>query len=449
MEILQGLGQGFSVVLSPYNLLFCVLAACLGLVLAFLPGMGPSVVMVLAMPFAFAMPPANSIIVLVALCFGLQYGRAAAAFARAGGQSAAADGLAQAGVTPLAFATLIGGAIVTILVAGLVPLLLPTARSFGPAEIAVLIIIFLVIAAALSPGSVVRAVAVIVIGLLLSIVGSELDAGVRRLSFDTLELPDGIPLLPLVLGVLLIPDIISRLQPAETAPTAKTGTSSDEQPDLLESSGQERAKRIARTAAAANVGLSASFLPMLALGIPLNVAAVVFMGVLTIHGAVPGPQVATKQPEMFWGLFAAIMVANVGSLLIMRTSGRPFSILCGMNDRIVAPAVLALGCLGAYALNNDPFDVVLMLVFGVFGSLLLKSGWERGLFLTSFVLGTALEAGIQRSLLIARGDALAILSRPMVGVLLAAGVILAVVIRVWRMNRWFNELMIGGGAWAE
>jgi putative tricarboxylic transport membrane protein len=233
MEIFQGLGQGFSVVLSQYNLLFCVLAACLGLVLAFLPGIGPSVVMVLAMPFAFGMPRATSIIVLVALCFGLQYGRAAAAIQRAGSQSAAAGGLDLAAVTPVAFATLIGGAIVAILVAGLVPLLLQAATSLRPPEITVFIIIFLVIAATLSPGSAVRAVAVIVIGLLLSVVGSEIDAGVRRLSFDTLELPEGIPLLPLVLGVLLIPYIISRLKPAEAALTAKTGTSSNEQPDLL------------------------------------------------------------------------------------------------------------------------------------------------------------------------------------------------------------------------
>jgi putative tricarboxylic transport membrane protein len=431
MDILSGFAHGFAVLLAPLNLLLCVLAAALGLLLAFLPGVGPSVVLALALPFGFALPAPSSVILLAALAFGLTYGRGAAAWQRIGCrgavQAAAAD-------PPQPLVIMIGGAILAVLIVALAPLVSRAAAVFAPAEMVALIVAVLILAAAASPDSLPRASAAIFSGLCLSLLGQEIDTGVRRLSFDTVGLPDGIPMVALVLGVLLIPEVAARWHAGSAAAAAViAGKAPPPAPD-----GAGEVAAAARITGAAAAGLSASLLPMLALGIPFTYTAAVLGGTLTIHGAVPGPQLATRAPDAFWGLLAAVAVANLVAIVMMLAAGRLLSLLARIDDRLTAPAVLMLACLGTYSVNNDPFEVIVMLALGLFAALLLESGWERGLLIMGFLVGGPLDVGIDRALTAAHGDAWTFLSRPVAALLLAAGIILAVIVRLTQVSRWFT-----------
>ncbi len=423
MAAFADLAEGFKVMLSQYNFVYCALAACLGAFLAYLPGLSSPVVIALAYGFSFGMPPTTAIIVLVALCVGAQFGRTAAAVHRARSDAASAAG--GASLAPIAIAALLSGAVVAIVAAAVMPLAIAAIPLFGPAEITAFIIAFLALAAALAPHSVVRAVAAIVIGGLISIMGSEINAAVQVLSFGNEELPDGIGFLSLLIGVLVIPGVVGAY--AGSMVTAE-GTAEPRRPPALGSSGEYPA---ILTATAANAGLSASFLPLLTLGLPAAVVAPMFFGVLTIHGVLPGPRVATRMPEVLWGLFAAIVVANGVLLLVMLVAERLFARVQRLNVRVLATVVLAFACFGVYSVNNDPFDVALMLTYGIASYLLFTSDYERYVLLVAFLSGPLLLENIRR--FSAGGDVGAIISRPIAGMLIAAGAILVVAIGAWRM----------------
>jgi len=424
MEAFADLNEGFKVMLSQYNFVYCALAACLGAFLAYLPGLSSPVVIALAFGFAFGMPPTTAIIVLVALCVGAQFGRSAAAVHRARGDAAYAEG--DASLAPIAIAALLSGAVVAIVAAAVMPLAIAALPSLGAAEITAFIIAFLALAAALAPRSVVRAVAAIVIGGLISIMGSEIDAAVQVLSFGNLELPDGIGFLSLLIGVLVIPGVVgayagSTVTAQATAEprTPPTRRRTGEYPTIV-------------TATAANAGLSASFLPLLTLGLPAAVVAPMFLWMLTIHGILPGPRVATRMPEVLHGLFAAIIVANGVLLLVMLLAERLFARVQRLNVRVLATVVLAFACFGVYTENNSPFDVALMLTYGIASYLLFTSDYERYLLLLAFLFGPLLHENIRR--FSAGGDMGAIISSPIAVMLIAAGAILVAAIGAWRME---------------
>ena len=430
MEIIESLGQGFAVIFSQYNILVCVLAAGLGVFLAFLPGISPTTAIAIVLPFCFGLPPVTGIVVLVSLCFGTQYGRAAAAcYASRGPATGRYTSLA-----PIAFAALVGALVAVLLVAALVPAIARSATLIGPSEYAVLIIVFFAVAAALAPGSMVRALAAIIAGVVLHLIGSNQGPGTWRLDTGIAELSDGISLIALVLGILLLPDIVSRLG-AAVSPVKSGALPNGLEPDNREPSGQESARSLSLATAAASAGLTASFLPLLSWGLPLNLLAVFLGGLLTINGIVPGPQIGATKPDIIGSIFATIVAANVVALIVMLASGRLFAHLCRMNSRIVAPAILVLACLTTYTLNNSPIDVLVMMSCGLIGCLLLQSNWERGSLVTGFILGPILEQDIQRAMLLARDNIWGIMGRPLVDLLLAAGLILLVIIAVWRRKR--------------
>jgi putative tricarboxylic transport membrane protein len=424
MEVFESLSQGFKVMLSQYNLVYCALAACLGAFLAYLPGLSSPVVIALAftLGFAFGLPPTTAIIVLVALCFGAQFGRTAAAVHRARGEAASAEAVAS--LAPIAIVALLSGAVAAIVAAAVVPLAIAATKSLGPAEITAFIIAFLAIAAALAPHSVVRALAAIIIGGLIRIMGSEIDAAVKVLSFGNLELPDGIDFVLLLIGMLLIPDLIRRLatddgRPAANHKPAAVPRNADRYPTIV-------------TATAANAGLSASFVPLLTLGLPVAVATALFGALLAIHGIFGGPRATMRMPEVVWGLFAAIIVANAVLLVVMLVAERVFARVQRLNVRVLAAPVLAFACFAAYSVNNTPFDVVLMLTYGIVSYLLFTCDYERYLLLMAFVLGPILRENIGR--FSARGDVSAVVNRPIAGTVIIVGAIAVVAIGTWRMQ---------------
>jgi len=434
MEILQGWGQGFSSLLSQYNLLVCVIAAIAGTLLAFLPGMTPTTIIALLMPFAFGlapMTPMTTVIVMVALCYGAQYGRSVATLQHTFHTGQTATG---ASISRVALAAFVGGLGVAILVAALIPVLVQAALYFGPAEFAAATIMFLAIAMALSPDSPVRSFAAVLAGVALGLLGSGLDTGLKLVSFGYLELPDGIGVLPLALGMLLVPEVISRMWTNGLHSKSEHASSPDIHIEQTGPANNERPDRIALTAAIVNAGLSACLLPLLLFGLALNVFGVLLVGLLTLQSVVPGPQLGTKQPQVLWGVFAAIIVASVVSLILLLLGGKPLAALSRINQRLVGPVVLVLACLAEYFGGNGAADVALITLFGAL-ALLLNSGWGRGLVVTAFILGPSLVENIQRSMMIVRNDALLILGRPIVASVLVLTAIVIGVIYAWRLKR--------------
>jgi putative tricarboxylic transport membrane protein len=362
---------------------------------------------------------------LAAIAFGFLYGRALVALHSDGPES---NGRLARSVASVMVGSLVGGAGVAILVAAFAPMLsgLVVGR-FGPAEYAALIVFALGAAATFMPGSLLRALLIIVTGLLLGHVGSDIETGQGRLTFDVAELAHGIGFVNIAFGFYVIADMIRAFHPAEThrGPaladsgdasreivrgtvrglvagllaagsrdlTGATREKSRDEPDVLDPPRQPSVAAIAGAAAASNAHLSASFLLFLALGIPTNSMMALLVGAMTKHGIVSGPQVK----ELHWALLATITAVHFPLLVLTLTIGRRLLWLSRVNYGYVAPVILAFGCFGIYSTNNAAFDVWMMILFGLFGYVVLRSNLECSLLFTAFVLGPLLEENIRRA----------------------------------------------------
>jgi len=445
---------------SPLSVAVFAVAALVGFALAALPGISPVAGLAVMLPMSLFLPWPTGTICLVAIVVAMQYGRAAVAGASRAGDPAADRSAIR--LLPIATAALIGGTVVAVAALVLGPLLAPAASHavllFGPAEFGALIILLLISAIGLGTGSMLKATAVVMLGLLLSMVGTDIETGVARFTFGLEELQDGIGLIPLAIGIFVIADIIRRLEP-KRAPRARAGeavapppipaaillgtlagifpasdraltTAADddrgEPPGPLEPAGQPRTDLVARAAAAANARLSACFVPLLAAGLAVNAVAVAIKVAVAFRLLSAGATPAAYQ-AIYYIIFSAIIVANIMAFLAMLTVGRFVRVFGRVDVRIVAAVLLILSCYSVYMVNESAFDVGLMTVFGVLGYLLLKLDCERSLLLIAFVLGHSLEEQIRRALLITRGSVALVAQRPIVAtlILLAAVILVA------------------------
>ncbi len=463
MELLSGLALGFGAVLSEANLIFCVAGALIGVVAAILPGISPAAMIALALPLSFAMPSAGAIASMFSMAVGSLYGRATASLLLAGlGPSPGGRSAGQLAATTLA--SLFGGAAAAILAAALVLAVPSPARSFGPAELAALQVLVLVVATAAAPGRISRAVAVVALGLLLGMVGTDRETGAARLTFGLAGLADGLGVTSLVFGMFVVADVIRGLAAPDAARSTTGGAADAPAPgivgasllgvlagffpasgtsltfaaddkeavaDPLDPAGRNSIEQITRAAAANSARLTASFLPLLCLGVPTNAVAVLLVGLVVVHAGAPGAQAATS--ELFWAVPAAVLIAHAVLPAIVLITGRGLAVLSRVNYRSLAPVILVYACFATYMVNNSAFDVFLMAGFAALGYVFTRSGCERGLFLLAFVMGPPLEENLRRTLLIARGDFFGqILHRPMVGALLGAAIVLALGALTWR-----------------
>ena len=485
MEIIANLGLGFATAVSPENLALCFLGCLLGTMIGVLPGLGPTATVAMLLPITFYLPPVGALIMLAGIYYGSQYGGSTTAIlVRIPGESAsvvtcldgyemARQGRAGSALAVAALGSLLAGCVSTLAIAALGPPLASIALIFGPAEYVALMTVGLICAVVLAHGSVGKALIMIFVGLLLGMVGTDVNSGTPRFTFDQPELYEGIGFVPLAMGLFGLSEIIANLEQTggkgiTTAkitslwptrddfrrawPAAVRGTFLGTMLGILPGGGATLSsfaaysleKKVARDPSrfgkgavegvagpesANNAAAQACFIPMLSLGIPPNAIMALMIGALTIHGITPGPRAMTSNPELFWGMVASMWIGNV-MLVILNLP------LIGLWVRLLRvpygymfPAILVFCCIGTYSLNNSIFEVFLMAGFGIFGYVLRKLGCEPAPLLLGFVLGPMLEENFRRAMLLSFGDATVFLTRPIsAGLLILAALLLVVVL---------------------
>jgi len=456
-DLLANLALGFTVAANPYNIGFCLIGALVGTLVGVLPGIGTVATVAMLLPITFGLPPVGALIMLAGIYYGAQYGgsttailvnlpgETSAVMTCIDGYQMARKGRAGAALGIAAIASFIAG---TVGVLGL-----------------------MLVAPPLAKGSALKSIAMVLTGLLLSMVGSDLETGAGRMTFDIAELSDGIGFTNVAMGLFGFAEIIRNLEmSAESREivNAKISGLMPTRQDLIDSSGAivrgtilgsilgilpgggavvasfaaytfekrmskhpERFGRgaiqgVAAPEAANNAAAQTSFIPLLTLGIPPNAVMALMVGAMTIHGIVPGPQVMTKQPELFWGMIASMWLGNLMLVIINLPMVGLWVTLLRVPYRLLYPSIIVFCCIGIYSINNSPTDVVIAAIFGLFGYWLVKHDFEPAPLVLAFVLGPLMEENLRRAMLIARGDATVFATRPIsAGLLLVAAFLLA------------------------
>src|SRR5207344_4648 len=492
-ELLANLALGFSVAAHPYNIGFCLLGALVGTLVGVLPGIGTVATVAMLLPITFGLPPVGALIMLAGIYYGAQYGgsttsvlvnipgEATSVITCLDGHQMARQGRAGAALSIAAIGSFFAGCVATVLVAALGAPLTSLALLFGPAEYFSLMCLGLIFAVVLAKGSVIKALTMILTGLLLSMIGSDLETGAERMTWGIPELSDGIGFVVVGMGMFGFGEILRNLeQPGnrEIIQAKVTGLMPT-LPDLKASAGaigrgtvigsllgilpgggaiiasfaaytlEKRVSKnpsrfgrgaiegVAAPESANNAAAQTSFIPLLTLGIPPNPVMALMVGAMTIHGIVPGPQVMTKQPELFWGMIASMWLGNLMLVVINLPLVGVWVSLLRVPYRLLYPSIIVFCCIGIYSINNSPTDVVIAAIFGLFGYWLNKHDFEPAPLVLAFVLGPLMEENLRRAMLIARGDVTVFVTRPISAGLIAvaAGLLVIAALPMIRKRR--------------
>jgi putative tricarboxylic transport membrane protein len=480
-EFFQNLALGFQVAAQPVNLGFCLLGALVGTLVGVLPGIGTVATVAMLLPITFGLPPVGALIMLAGIYYGAQYGgsttsvlvnipgEATSVVTCLDGHQMARHGRAGAALAIAAIGSFIAGCVSTVLVAALGEPLTKVALLFGPAEYFSLMVLGLIFAVVLAKGSVVKAMAMILLGLMLSMVGTDIETGAGRMTFDIAELADGIGFTNVAMGLFGFAEIIRNLEMSQESRDIVKGKIKGLMPtkkDLKDSAGAITRgtiigsilgilpgggavvasfaaytfeKRISKTPqrfgrgaiegvaapeSANNAAAQTSFIPLLTLGIPPNAVMALMVGAMTIHGIIPGPQVMTKQPDLFWGMIASMWLGNLMLVVINLPLVGVWVSLLRVPYRLLYPSIIVFCCIGIYSINNSPGDVLIAAAFGLFGYWLVKHDFEPAPLVLAFVLGPLMEENLRRAMLIARGDPSVFVTRPISGGLIMVAVFL-------------------------
>ena len=483
-DLLQHLGMGFAVALTPINLLYCLIGVIVGTAIGVLPGIGPVTTVAMLVPLTFGMSPTAALIMLAGIYYGAQYGGSTTAIlVNLPGESSSVvttiDGyqMARRGRAGVALATaglgsFFAGCVATLILAAFAAPLSELAFKFGPAEYFSLMILGLIGAVVLASGSLVKAISMIVLGLLLGLVGTDVNSGAARFSFDVPELTDGLNFVSVAMGVFGFAEIIANLEQKEARetftdhvtnlfptkedfkrmiPAVLRGTALGSALGILPGGGAALAsfaayslekktskfahefgkgaiEGVAGPESANNAAAQTSFIPLLTLGIPPNAVMALMVGAMTIHNIQPGPQVMTSNPALFWGLIASMWLGNLILIVLNLPMIGIWVKLLKVPYRYLYPAILTFCCIGVYSVQNTTFDVFQTAAFGVIGYLFIKLKCEPAPLLLGFVLGPMMEENFRRSLLLSRGDFSVFVTRPLsLGLLIAAAVLVLIV----------------------
>jgi putative tricarboxylic transport membrane protein len=479
MEVLHFLALGFDTALSLTNLFYCLVGVFLGTAVGVLPGLGPVATIAMLLPATFALPPITSLIMLAGIYYGAQYGGSTTAIlvnlpgesssvvTAIDGYQLARQGHAGKALAVAALGSFFAGTVATLLIAFAAPPLAEIALKFGPAEYFSLMVLGLVASVVLANGSLLRAISMIIVGLLLGIVGTDVNSGTPRYTFDMPELADGINFVVVAMGMFGIGEIISNLQHEETrtltlkkvtglwpskedfkrciAPVLR-GTVLGSALGILPGGGAMLAsfaaysleKKVSKNSAnfgkgaiegvaapeaANNAGAQTSFIPMLTLGIPSNPVMALMIGAMIIQGIQPGPAVMTEQPALFWGLIASMWIGNFFLVVLNLPMIGMWVRMIMVPYRLLYPAILIFCAIGVFSLSNTTFDVFMMALFGLFGYICTKLEAEPAPMLLGFILGPMMEEYLRRSLLLSRSDPMVFLQRPISATMLAVSAI--------------------------
>jgi TctA family transporter len=493
MDLLLNLGLGFETALTPINILYCFIGVLLGTLVGVLPGIGPTATIAMLLPITLALSPVTSLIMLAGIYYGAQYGgsttailvnlpgESSSAVTAIDGYQMARQGQAGHALAAAALGSFFAGTVATLFLAVLAPPLTGIALQFGPAEYFSLMFLGLITSVALAHGSIVKALAMVVLGLLLGMVGTDIYTGTPRFTLGYSELADGVNFVAVAVGVFGIAEILRNLENerdrdvrvqhvSNLMPTRKDlkriagpiarGTMLGSILGVLPGGGHILAsfaaytveKRISKTPerfgkgmiegvaapeAANNAGAQTSFIPMLTLGIPSNPVMALMIGALILQGVQPGPNVLTARPELFWGVIASMWIGNAMLVILNLPLIGLWVRILTIPYRYIFPAIGVLCCIGVYSVSNNSFDVIAMGVFGLVGYVLLKMDCEPAPLLLGFVVGPLMEENFRRAMLISRGDWSTFVTRPISAVLLvvAALALLAVLSPILRRKR--------------
>jgi TctA family transporter len=479
MDIFTNLGIGFGVALTPLNMLYCFFGALLGTLIGVLPGIGPVATIAMLLPVTFTLPPISALIMLAGIYYGAQYGgsttailvnlpgESSSAVTTIDGYQMARRGRAGAALGIAAIGSFFAGCVGTVIIALFAPPLAEVALKFGPAEYFSLMVLGLVAATVLAHGSLIKAIAMTIVGLLFGLVGTDVNSGIARFNFSISELSDGIGFVGVAMGMYGFAEIIGNLEQAEHREvfTAKvtnllptwqdiktcawtmvraTGLGSFlgilpgggallasfaayamEKKIVSDASqfGKGDIRGVCAPEAANNAGAQTSFIPLLTLGIPSNPVMALMIGAMMIQGIAPGPQVMTERPQLFWGMIASMWVGNLMLVILNLPLIGIWVRLLSVQYRLLYPAILLFCCIGVYSINNSNFDILITSLFGLFGYIAVKLECEPAPLILGFILGPMMEENLRRAMLLSRGDPTVFATRP-----ISAGLLLVTIL---------------------
>jgi putative tricarboxylic transport membrane protein len=493
LDVLSNLALGFGVALTLKNLTYCFVGVFLGTLIGVLPGIGPLVTIAMLLPITFGLDPVSSLIMLAGIFYGAQYGgsttailvnmpgEVSSAVTAIDGYQMARQGRAGPALATAAMSSFVAGIISTLLVAFFGPLVGKWALEFGAAEYFSLMLMGLVFSAVLAHGDLVKSLAMVVIGLMLGLVGTDVTSGLPRFSFGVAELLDGVGFTVVAVGLFAVAEIVQNLARTDkvevftkdvknlmptwvdikaiTMPTLRgtalgsffgalpgiTASVAAFSAYMLEKKlakdpsrfGKGAIEGVAAPEAANNAAAQTHFIPTLTLGIPASAVMALMLGALTMQGIQPGPQVMTSKPELFWGLVASMFVGNALLLLLNLPLVGLWARLTQVPYRWLFPAILMFAALGNFSLNNSAMDVYLCAGVGVLGYVFAKLDCQPAPLILGYVLGPMLEENLRRALLMSEGSFAVFFTRPisLVFLVVSALLLLAMVVPALRRTR--------------
>ena len=501
MDVLANLSLGFQTAMSVSNLLYCLLGVFLGTAVGVLPGIGPIATIAMLLPVTFGLPPVTSLIMLSGIYYGAQYGGSTTAIlinlpgesssvvTALDGYRMARDGKAGLALATAAIGSFIAGTVSTLLLALFAPPLAELALRFGPAEYFSLMVLGLVASIVLASGSLLHALAMIVVGLTLGLVGTDVNTGVSRYAFGMPQLADGVGFVVVAMGVFGLAEIIANLETeTERSITIKRvtgllpsredwrriigpiarGTVLGSALGILPGGGALLAsfasysleKKISRTPerfgkgaiegvagpeSANNAGAQTSFIPMLTLGIPANPVMALMIGAMMIQGIQPGPSIVTEQAPLFWGLVVSMWIGNVFLLILNLPLIGLWVRMISVPYHFLYPAILVFCAIGVFSLGNTTFDVFAMALFGLVGYIFQKLGCEPTPMLLGFVIGPMMEEFLRRALVLSDGNAAVLVTEPLSAALLAISAVLLGTVLVPAIRKKREETFVAEG----
>ncbi len=501
MDLITNLSLGFGVAFTAQNLLYAFIGCMLGTLIGVLPGVGPVATIAMLLPATYALPPVAALIMLAGIYYGAQYGGSTTAIlVNLPGESSsvvtildgyqmARKGRAGPALAAAGLGSFFAGCVGTLILAAFAAPLTEVAFKFGPAEYFSLMVLGLIGAVVLASGSLLKAVAMIILGLLLGLVGTDVNSGVARYSFDIPELTDGIGFIVVAMGVFGYGEIIANLSVPEAQREVFTGkvkhlypTKEDFKrmiPAVLRGTalgsalgilpgggallsafaaytiekktklkpgevpfGQGNIRGVAAPESANNAGSQTSFIPLLTLGIPPNAVMALMVGAMTIHNIQPGPQVMTSNPELFWGLIASMWIGNLMLVVLNLPMIGIWIKLLTVPYRWLFPSIVLFCAIGVYSTNNNTFDIWMVAIFGVIGYIFIKLGVEPAPLLLGFILGPMMEENLRRALLLSRGAWSVFVTRPLSATLLGMAVVLLVIVLLPSVKKQREEAFV-------
>jgi len=468
-QVFSHLALGFSVAFSPLNMFWCFMGALIGTAIGVLPGVGPVATMALLLPITYFLTPEGALIMLAGIYYGAQYGgsttailvnlpgEASSVVTALDGYAMARQGRAGPALAIAALGSFFAGTVATFAIVLAAPPLTKLAQQFAPADYFSLMALGLVLAVVMASGSIVKAVGMIFLGMLLGLIGTDVNTGNTRFTFGIGDLFDGIGFVIVAMGLFGIGEIIKNLGDSERRdlvsskisglmPTredfrrswrpvvrgtflggflgilpgggAVLGSFSSyalekKLSPTPENFGKGMIEGVAGPESANNAAAQTSFIPMLTLGIPSNAVMAMMIGGMMIHGIVPGPQVMDQKPDLFWGMIVSMWLGNAMLVILNLPLIGIWVKMLLVPYRLLAISILFFCCIGVYSLNNLWSEVLFMAMFGLLGYVFIRLGCEPAPLLLGYLLGPLMEVYMRRAMLLSCGDPMVFLERPL------------------------------------